>query len=835
MAAITLDDIRLQQHTLDTLPRLAALRREAFARTPEICIERARYITRYLRYHDDPDDTPEVRRAKTIRYFLERKSARFHDCNLLAGSTTSKPLGAPLFPEFFALYLWPELEVVSERKKNPQKLDPEDAGELNFEIFPFWMDRNVIEITRSRYNNPRCLQLFENLVFFIASKAGCISHCVPWYRTMLEQGLSGIMEDAAKKEVLAQGEGEEGRADFYRAVRIALEGVLAHAATLADEAAQLAGVTDDPEMKKEFATMADICRKVPAGPAATFREALNAIWICQVGIHAENINMAMSPGRLDQILYPWYRRDIEEGRMDVARAIELVGCLWLKIADNVTMVPEASEEMFGGAGTVPAITLGGVDENGEDAVNDLTYIMLRATELLRIRDPNVNARYNYEKNAKEYCRRVSEVILNTRAVPAFYNDHANITALQGQGERPGHARDYAIVGCVELVSNGRDYPASSSIMFNLAAPLEMALFRGRRPVTGEEQIGPETPDPATLGSFGEFWEVFKVQLDWLIDQAVELNEYMGAVHQEILPTPLLSALFVGPMDKGRDLIRGGALYNSSGATHIGFADVVDSLNSIEQAVYIDRKYSFAELLEGVSSDFAGPEGEKMRLYLKNRTPRYGTEDPLARKNARNLVQHLFAKYQSFTNYRGGPYRPSYWTMTNHAGLGGISGALPHGRKAGRVFSSGITPVSGAAPELTACLNSVAELGGAEIPGGWALNIKYTPREDLALMAERFADTIEAYFRAGGHQVQFNIMTYETLLDAKKHPEDYPELLVRVSGYSAYFKDLNEMMKDELITRTQYDLAGGQAVPLPPEAGGDCIAVRLSDSQLSQRY
>lgn len=207
----------------------------------------------------------------------------------------------------------------------------------------------------------------------------------------------------------------------------------------------------------------------------------------------------------------------------------------------------------------------------------------------------------------------------------------------------------------------------------------------------------------------------------------------------------------------------------------------------------------------------------MRLYLKNRAPKYGTEHPVARKNARNLVRHLFEFYQGHTNYRGGRYRPGYWTMTNHAGLGGITGALPHGRKAGEPFASGITPVSGAAPELTACLNAVAELGGEYVPGCWALNIKYRPDDDQAAMLERFSQTIEAYFRAGGQQVQFNIMTYEMLLDARKHPEKYPELMVRVSGYSAYFKDLNEMMQQELITRAMYDLQDGRGVPCPPLA------------------
>ena len=823
MSNVTLKDIALKDYTLDDLPRLKELRRLSFARKPEICVERARHITKYLRYQDDIGDAPEIRQARKVQYFLSHKSPKFHDRNLLAGSTTSKPLGAPLFPEFFALTLWPELETVSDRPKNPQKLTPEEARELNLEIFPFWMEKNILELTRKRVGQAECLSLFESLVFFIAAKAGCISHAVPSYELMLTHGLEGIIAMAAENETEALSKaGEEGlrQADFYSAVQIALQGIIEYAGNLAKEAELLAGVASDPDDAKEFEEMAEICRRVPAKPATTFREAINSIWICQVGIHAENINMAMSPGRLDQVLYPYYQRDTAAGRLELGRAIELIGCLWLKIADNVIMVPEASEIMFGGAGTVPAITLGGVDKNGADAVNDLTYIMLRVTELLAIRDPNVNARYDQDVNNDEYCSRVSEVILNTKAVPAFFNDRANIEALMGQGESLEHARDYAVIGCVELASSGRDYPASSSIMMNLTAPLEMALYCGKRPITGDKQIGPATADPSSLKSFEEFWEVFKIQLDWLIGKAIEINEHMGAVHQEMMPSPLLSSFFEGPMEKGKDLIQGGARYNSSGATHIGFADVIDSLNAIEQMVFIDKKYTFAKILEMVKGNFSGEEGEKIRLYLKNKAPKYGTENSIARKNAQNLVGHLFNFYQSHTNYRGGPYRPSYWTMTNHAGLGAISGALPHGKKAGELFASGITPVSGAAPELTACLNVVAELGGKHVPGCWALNIKYTPEEDLKKMNERFVHTIKGFFKAGGQQVQFNIMDYTMLLDAKNHPENYPELMVRVSGYSAYFKDLNEMMKEELITRSQYGLMDGKVVRFPGQEGGE---------------
>lgn len=815
---LTLHDIGLKNHTLDTLPRLKELRALSFSRTPEICIERARHVTRYLRDLDDPADAPEVRQAKKVRHCLRERQPLFHDRNLIAGSTTSKPLGAPLFPEFFALYLWPELDTVSDRAQNPQRLTAAEARELNLEIFPYWLDRTVLERTRQRIGDATCLNLFESLVFFIASKAGCISHCVPSYRPMLELGLNGLIAKAAEREAAARARGgaaSRRQAEFYRAVQIALEGVTAYAEHLAAEARRRADAAPDPVMRQEFLDLAAVCRRVPAQPATTFREAINAIWLCQVGIHAENINMAMSPGRLDQVLAPYYQRDMAAGRLDLGRAMELIGCLWLKIADNVTMVPEASEQMFGGAGTVPAITLGGVDQNGEDAVNDLTYLMLRVTELLRIRDPNVNARYDYEANSHAYCRRVAEVVLSTRAVPALFNDRTNIRALVGQGEAIEHARDYAVVGCVELASSGRDYPASSSIMLNLAAPMEMALFQGKRPITGDDQVGPVTPDPAGLTSFEQFWQVFTSQLDWLIGQAIVLNEHMGEVHQEMMPSPLLSALFEGPLDKGRDLVRGGSVYNSSGATHIGFADVVDSLCAIEQTVFIDRKYTLAQLVAAVRSDFAGPGGESMRLFLKNRAPKYGTEHPVARANARRLIRHLFTVYQAHTNYRGGPYRPAYWTMTNHAGLGGITGALPSGRRSGELFASGITPVSGAAPELTTCLNAVAELGGEEVPGCWALNIKYRPEDDPAAMSERFAQVIEAYFRAGGQQVQFNIMDYAMLIDAKKHPENYPELMVRVSGYSAYFKDLNSLMQDELITRAMYDLTDGRMVPCPP--------------------
>ena len=818
MANVTLKDIALKQFRLEDLVLLRRLREKAVTARPEVCIERARHMTRY--YRDNPEGAAHavVRSARAVSYFLSNKEPLFPDESLLAGTTTSKYCGAPVYPEFTGMTIWPELDTISTRQKNPLLLDPEDAAALNLDIFPYWMERNALEQTRAKHKNPRSMQLFERIIFFLAGKAGCISHTVPAYRIVLEKGVDGIIAEARAREALVRNNGsptreKEEKLAFYQAVRAAMEGVKAYARKLCVKAAELSRTEPHPAKRANYRAMSAVLARVPAQPARSFREAMNSLWIAQVAVHAENINMAISPGRLDQLLYPYYRNDIDNGTLSVKDAIELVGCLWLKLNDNTNLVPETAEELFGGAGTVPAVTVGGVDQRGEDAVNDLTYIMLRVTELLKTRDPSLNARYHYEKNPREYRDRVAEVIARTKSVPAFHNDVADIDALAQHGVQPAHARDFAIIGCVELASSGRSYDASSSIMLNLVSVLELALYNGRRPVTGDEVISFASGDPRTFEGFGEFLEAFKKQLAWIIAQAVELNNLFGRVYQEALPTPLLSAFFEGPLERGKDLIMGGAVYNSSGATHIGFADTVDSLSAVEQAVYRDRRCTWEELLQALKTDFA--HNGKLQAYLVNMTPKYGTRSEIADRNACDLVEYIHALYQGYENYRGGRYRPAYWTMTNHAGQGRLSGALPSGRRAGRVFASGITPASQAAARLDACLGAVGALPGRLIPGGEALNLKFPSvdpddPEDTA----RLGAAVEAYFRSGGLHVQFNIMSYEMLIDAKKDPGKYPELLVRVSGYSAYFNDLNEAMKDEIITRTQYGLHSGKMDAFP---------------------
>jgi formate C-acetyltransferase len=803
MAQITLPDISLKEYTLSNLDYLSDLRKQLLTAPVYICIERARYITRFMKTTPmDVEKEPLLYRAKAVSNYLSNKQPVFPDINLLAGTTGSKLKTAPVYPEFIGLTIWSELETISKRKKNPQLLSADDARELNLEIYPYWIDRDVLATTKKRHGNKdTAVRLLEKMIFFISGKAGCISHTVPMFERVLREGMLAIMGEAQKKAE----KGDAKEREFYEAVCVSLQGVLDYARNLSDAAARLAAEETDENRKRQLLIQAEVCKNVPAKPAGSFREAVNCIWLCLIGIHAENINMAVSPGRLDHLLYPYYKKDVEAGRLSVKEALELTGCLWIKIGDNVDLVPQVSEELFGGAGTAPAVTLGGIDAQGEDAVNDLTYIMLRITELLKLREPNMNARYHYEKNTKEYRNRVCEVIANTRAVPAFHNDVENIKTLINQGVSPEHARDYSIIGCVELAVSGRSYDASSSIILNLSAPLELALYGGRRYITGDEQFNTLTGDPAAFQTFDEFKNAFRLQTRWLIDLAVGLNEKMAKIHQEMLPTPLLSALFEGPLDKGKDLIFGGAVYNSSGATHVGFADTVDSLNAIKTVVYGQKHCSFAELLEAIKDNFEkNPRQEQLRQILLNKSLKYGTAAETEKGESRDMIRFLYDTYQGYTNYRGGKYRPAYWTMTNHSGQGKITHALPNGRKANIPFASGITPVSGVTMNITECLNSVASLGSVYIPGGEALNIKFTAIKDERDIG-RFGDYVEAYFIKGGQQIQFNIMSSAMLKDAKMHPENYSELLVRVSGYSAYFNDLNDAMKDELITRSEYDI------------------------------
>jgi pyruvate formate-lyase/glycerol dehydratase family glycyl radical enzyme len=842
MPKVTLNHDDLREIDLQKFPHLYALKEAYFSAAPELCVERPSLVTQFHLQNNlfSKDHISILDKAKAYRHVLERrkpvvsqKTARdknmdefeVNDTSPFAGSTTSKFKGVPIYPELIALILWPELRSMPERHPNPFYITPEDGEMLNLEVFPHWMKKNVLEITRLREypgqfsgvvdtDFPDEIKLLQNMVFFLTSKVLCISHTIPDFKKALNVGLAGMIKEAQAKKALTS---DASKNEFYSAIIEVLTGMINYAKGLAREAKRLAGHAKDSREKDRLEEIAAIYGRVPEGPAQTFREALTTVWMCWIALHLENPNVGLSLGRLDQVLYPFYKRDVERGALKTEEAVELICYLWLKIGDHMPTMSETAEQLFGGTGSNQAITIGGVDKNGEDAVNDLTYVILKATDLMQLRDPNLNARYHPDKNPDIYLKWLADVNISTGATPAIHNDKAVIGALMAKGDSQEQARDYGIVGCVEPVSAGRTYGHNAAVLLNLASGLELALYNGKHRHTGSKQISPPTGDPEDFTTFEKFWQAFKKQTLWLIDRATLLNNQLGETHQKFYPTPILSALFEGPMDKGIDLARGGATINSSGASIIGFADVVDSLAAIQQHVFNTKIVSFSDLIEAMNENYVGYESFLERLSNPEKSPKFGNDNEAADAIAGRVVKMLDEALRVKQNYRGGKYRVGYWTMTMHAAFGKLMKSLPNGRKARENFSSGITPVSGAPRTLLDALHSVAKLPASALSSGVALNIKYTPEPDHDVMADHFGATIKGFFTRnpprspdGGFEIQFNIVSGDTFEDALAHPDRHRGLLVRVSGYTAYFIDLNPQMQKEIMERTEYNLSTGKA-------------------------
>lgn len=849
MESISADVLALEDLSLQDWPRLERLKEAHFAAKAEVCLELARNTTAFFKDLETVGsgnggraaDSPELTAGRLYRFVMGQKAAIIADESLLAGTTTTKEKGVLLYPHFMALAIWPELETIGQRSKNPFVLNEADWKELNSTIFPFWMDGTIEEIARKTYgqggSTPECQRVMERIVFYLASKVYTISHTIPDYGTVLARGLQSMIDEAAQKEsALGNGEGDGARKDFYRAVQLGLSGIIDYANRLADEADRRAGEAEtsgDLTRAQELRTMEGYLKRVPAEAPRTLQEAINALWICKVALHQENANAALSVGRLDQILYPFYRKDVDEGRITPRQAFELVGCLWLKMADHLPVVPEASEELFGGTGSNQAVTLGGVKPDGQDAVNDLTYVMLHVTQLLKLRDPNVNCRYHPTANETDYRDRLARLNLETRATPCYHNDMAVVEMLKTQGVTEEHARDYGIVGCVEPTSSGRTFGATGMCLLNLTSVLELTLFAGRHRLTGistDDPVWHASPPPASMGSFEAFKAAFTANLDWLVGLAVQFNNDLGLVHQKVHPTPLLSAMMDGCMEKGMDVIDGGARYNSTGVAVIGLADVVDSVCAMEQFVFgngAQGAIPVSGMIEAITTNWGAEEEDpaKAMLYrtyhekVKTSPDKFGyDESEMAMRNAKWVVDLLHDQFQGRKNYRGGPYTVGYWTMTNHAGFGVLTSALPSGRTKGKTFASGITPVEGTAPGLPSCLAFVGGLDRTlHTVNGHALNLKFTPPDSEKVKRDaflgQFTSYLDAYFKDyGGIQVQCNVIGRDDLWKWHKNPAECPtDALVRVSGYTAYFGDLNPHMQREIILRAEYNMESGTEV------------------------
>ncbi|MBN1947540.1 MAG: hypothetical protein JW797_17850 [Bradymonadales bacterium] len=602
------------------------------------------------------------------------------------------------------------------------------------------------------------------------------------------------------------------KAMLLESMRLVLEGVNGYADHLADQALADAEHEADPVRRQELVELAEICRQVPRHPARTLHEAIQAIWTVWVALHMENTNAGLSIGRLDQWLQPYFLEDIraiedpEERERYVKRAIELVGCFYMRCTDHLPLVPDIGNFLFGGSSSDQAITLGGTTPEGGNAVNDMTYVFLKVTELLNIRDPNVNARFNPQVNSDTYLRRLCEVNLHTAATPSMHNDLSVMASLADFNYPAEHLRDWSATGCVEPTLSGRHVGHTNCMMMNMVAALEMAMNNGRHPLMAWD-VGPRTGDidQGAFSTFEEFFEAFTRQYRFLIEQSCAYNNILGRAHQLIRPTPLLSSLIDGCIASGKDVTEGGARYNSSGSACIGLADVTDSLMAIKTLVYDTKEVSFPDLKRAVAENFANDP--VLHATILNKVPKFGSGNAEALELAQRVTRFSHDCYWEQPHYRGGHYTAGFWSMSNHVAFGCLTGALPSGRLSQKPFTPGLTPEPLASKHLLDPIRDVAALDPRTMNNNMAFNVKVVPgpHDSHEQAVDHLTSYARTYFELGGMQMQFNVVTSAILRDAMAHPESYPNLLVRISGYNAYFVTLNRELQQELIERAEYGI------------------------------
>jgi len=811
-----LEDPYLANYSLNDFPRLKYLKNRRFALKPAICVERAKLVTEYHKENGfevdksgNPFD-PELRQAGAVNCIMSNKKPIIHDKHLIAGSTTSKEVGIPMYPELIATAIWPELKTIGERELNPNDISDKDADILSLEVFPYWMERNVREYCRTKNGNPKSQALEEGWVFYFMMKTNAISHTVPGFPMVINEGLESVKNKAEKLE--QETENIEKK-NFYKAVQIAIEGVIVYSKNLSEEALKIANSLDSNDLDQakriiELKEISRICAKVPAKPADTLYEAIQSIWTSFVCLHCENANSALSIGRLDQMLQPFFMRDIEKVKNEadkqkiIKNAIELLGSLFLRINDHDPLMPNVGWKLFGGSSSDDTVTVGGVDKEGKNAVNDMTFIILKANEMLGFQDPNMNARYYSGINSREYLRRLTEVNINMGASPSIHNDKTMIEALVHEGFSLEDARDWAVTGCVEPTIVGKHYGHTNCMLLNLVAPLEMALNNGNIPLTGEK-MGVETGDVRSdFPTFNDFLNAYKEQLKYLAEQSIEINNFLGEAHEFIHPTPLLSGFYEGPLEKGKDLIKGGAIYNTSGVALVALTDVVDSLLVIRDLVYERKDLNFATLMDAIENDF---EGYESILDKIERVPKFGSGEDTTIGLAQDIIDFCYGIYNSADNYRGGKYLVGYWSISYHAGFGMLTGALPSGRKKGKALTPGLTPAPGTTDILLPSIQSVAALDYLKMANNASYNVKLVPHpgDTHEQTLDLFTSYVQSFFDLNGMQWQFNVVSSDTLRDAMVNPIDYRWLLVRVSGYNAYFTKLNKNMQLEIIERHEF--------------------------------
>ena len=779
--------------------RIKRLHKQSVETEPTLTIERALIETAF--YKENYGKMPNcILRARNFYEICKKKTIYIGKDELIVGERGPVPKAVPTFPEL-TCHTVEDLHTLNTRDLQPYRISQEDIDRYEQEVIPYWEGRTQRERIFSHVSK-EWEEAYHAGVFteFMEQRAGGhTSMDGKMYRRGLLDTKALIAEALAKLDFINDPEATDKQQEL-QAMDISCDAAILFAERHADMADRMAEEEADPVRKAELRKIADVCRWVPAHAPRDMQEAIQMYWFVHLGTVTElNGWDCMNPGHIDQHLYPFYEKGLKDGTLTREKAKELISCLWIKF-NNQPAPPKVGITALesGTYNDFTNINIGGIDREGKDAVNELSYMILEIQEELHELQPGLSIHVS-KVNPDEFVMAGARVIRQGHGYPSCFNPDTYTKELIRQGKTVEDANEGGCSGCIEVGAFGKEAYILTGYL-NTPKIFEITLNNGIDPITGKK-LGLETGDPRTFKTYEELYEAYHKQMVHFVNMKLAVNNYIERMFSLYAPATFLSLFIDDCISKGKDYYSGGARYNTTYIQCTGLGTITDCLSTLKKHVFEEKRFTMDELLTAVSNNFEG--NEKMRQYIINRTPFFGNDDDYADSIAVKVYDDLVEAIEGHPNTRGGKTQLNMLSTTCHNYFGSVCGASVNGRLAKFAISDGTSPAHGADTNgPTAVIKSLGKLDQTK-SGGTLLNVRFVPtllkrEEDL----KKLVSLIRAYFNMGGHHIQFNIVDTQTLLDAQKEPENYKDLLVRVAGYSDYFNDMTEQLQNEIIARTE---------------------------------
>lgn len=779
--------------------RIKRLRQQSVETEPTLTIERALIETAF--YKENYGKMPNcILRAKNFYEICKKKTIYIGEDELIVGERGPKPKAVPTFPEL-TCHTVEDLHTLNTRELQPYRISQEDIDTYEREVIPYWEGRTQRERIFSHVSKD-WEEAYHAGVFteFMEQRAGGhTSMDGKMYQRGLLDCKALIAKTIAELDFINDPEATDKQQEL-QAMDISCDAAIIFAERHADLAEKMAAETTNPQRKAELLKIADVCRWVPAHAPRDMQEAIQMYWFVHLGTVTElNGWDCMNPGHIDQHLYPFYKKGLEDGTMTREKAKELISCFWIKF-NNQPAPPKVGITALesGTYNDFTNINIGGIDKYGNDAVNELSYVILEVQEELHELQPGLSIHVS-KVTPDDFVMAGARVIRQGHGYPSCFNPDTYTKELVRQGKTQEDANEGGCSGCIEVGAFGKEAYILTGYL-NTPKIFEITLNNGIDPVTGKK-LGLETGDPRTFKTYEELYEAYHKQMVHFVNMKLAVNNYIERMFSLYAPATFLSLFIDDCITRGQDYYSGGARYNTTYIQCTGLGTITDCLSTLKKHVFEDKKFTMDEILDAVETNFEG--NEKMRQFIINRTPFFGNDDDYADSIAVKVYDDLVNAIEGHPNTRGGKTQLNMLSTTCHNYFGSVCGASVNGRLAKFAISDGTSPAHGADTNgPTSVIKSLGKLDQTK-SGGTLLNVRFVPSllkrdEDL----KKLVSLIRAYFNMGGHHIQFNIVDTQTLLDAQKQPENYKDLLVRVAGYSDYFNDMTEQLQNEIIARTE---------------------------------